>query len=39
MSLREWLQEERKCSKTVEGLDLLLGLSKVRRCSLNGPFK
>ena len=39
MSLREWLEEERKCSTTVDGLDLLLGLSKVRWCLLNGPFK
>ena len=34
MSLRVQLEEERNCSATVVGLDLLSGLSKVRRCSL-----
>ena len=29
-----WLGEDRKCSAAVVGLDLLLGLSMVRRCSL-----
>ena len=28
----------RKCSETALGLDILLGLSKVRRCSLNRSF-
>ena len=28
-----------KCSAAVVGLDLLLGLSMVRRCSLNRSFK
>ena len=36
MSLRVQLEEERNCSATVVGLDLLSGLSKVRRCSLPG---
>ena len=36
MSLAVWLGEDRKCSAAVVGLDLLLGLSMVRRCSLNG---
>ena len=35
MSLAVWLGAERKCSATVVGLDMLLGLSMVRRCSLN----
>ena len=34
MSLAVWLGEDRKCSAAVVGLDLLLGLSMVRRCSL-----
>ena len=37
MSLAVWLGVERKCSATVVGLDMLLGLlglSMVRRCSL-----
>ena len=38
MSLAVWLGEDRKCSAAVVGLDLLLGLSKVRRCSLNRLF-
>ena len=29
MSLAVWLGEERKCSSTVVGLDLVLGLSMV----------
>ena len=33
-----WLGEERKCSATVVGLDLL-GFSMVRWCSLNRSFK
>ena len=43
MSLAVWLGEDRKCSAAgsaaVVGLDLLLGLSMVRRCSLNRSFK
>ena len=41
MSLAVWLGEDRKCSESaaVVGLDLLLGLSMVRRCSLNRSFK
>ena len=39
MSLALWLGEDRKCSAAVVGLDLLLGLSMVRRCSLNRSFK
>ena len=39
MSLAVRLGEERKCSAAVVGLDLLLGLSVVRRCSLNCSFK
>ena len=39
MSLRVQLEEERKCSATVVGLDLLSVLSEVRRCSLNRSFK
>jgi len=35
MSLAVWLEEETKCSAAVVGLDLLLGLSMVRRCLLN----
>jgi len=35
MSLAVWLGEDGKCSAAVVGLDLLLGLSMVRRCSLN----
>ena len=38
MSLAVWLGEDRKCSAAVVGLDLLLGLSMVRRCSLNRSF-
>ena len=34
MSLAVWLGEDRKYSAAVVGLDLLLGLSMVRRCSL-----
>ena len=34
-----WSEEERKSSTTVVGLDFLLGLSKVRWCSLNQPLK
>ena len=39
MSLAVWLGEDRKCYAAVVGLDLLLGLSMVRRCSLNKSFK
>ena len=39
MSLVVWLGEDRKCSAAVVGLDLLLGFSMVRRCSLNRSFK
>ena len=39
ISLAVWLGEDRKCSVAVVGLDLLLGLSMVRRCSLNRSFK
>ena len=39
MSLVVWLGAERKCSATAVGLDMLLGLSMVRRCSLNRSFK
>ena len=35
MSLAVWLGEDRKCSAAVVGL----GLSMVRRCSLNRSFK
>ena len=35
MSLEVWLVEHRKCSAAVVGLDLLLRLAMVRRCSLN----
>ena len=38
MSLAAWLGEDRKCSAAVVGLDLLFGLSMVRRCSLNRSF-
>ena len=31
MSLAVWLVEDRKCSAAVVGLDLVLGLSMVRR--------
>ena len=34
MSLAVWLVEDRKCSAAVVGLNLVLGLSMVRRCSL-----
>ena len=34
MSFEMLWGEERKCSATVVGLDLVLALSKVRRCSL-----
>ena len=39
MSLAVWLGEKRKCSAAVVGLNLVLGLSMVRRCSLNLSFK
>ena len=39
ISLAVWLGEDRKCYAAVVGLDLLLGLSMVRRCSLNRSFK
>ena len=39
MSLEMLRGEERKCSATVVGLDLVLALSKVRRCSLKRSFK
>ena len=40
MSLEMLWGEERKCSATVVGLDdLVLALSKVRRCSLKRSFK
>ena len=39
MSLAVWLGEDRKCCATVVGLDLVLGLSMVRRCSLKRSFK
>ena len=32
-------EEERKCYASVVGLDLVLALSKVRRCSLKRSFK
>ena len=38
MSLAVWL-EDRKCSAAVVGLDFVLGLSIVRRCSLKRSFK
>ena len=34
-----WLGDDRKCSAAVVGLDLLLGLSMLGRCSLNRSFK
>ena len=39
MSLAVWLVEDRKCSAAVVGLDLVLGLSVVRRSSLKRCFK
>ena len=39
MSLEMLWGEERKCSATVVGLDLVLVLSKVRQCSLKRSFK
>ena len=39
MSLAVWLGEDRKCTTTVVGLDLVSGLSIIRRCSLNRYFK
>ena len=39
MSLAVWLGKDRTCSAAVVGLDLLLWLSMVRRCSLNRSFK
>ena len=39
MSLAVCLVEDRKCSAAVVGLDLVLGLSMVRRCSLKRSFK
>ena len=39
MSLEMLWGEERKCSATVVNLDLVLALSKVRRCSLKRSFK
>ena len=39
MSLAVWLGEDRKCCATVVGLDLVLGLSMVRWCSLKRSFK
>ena len=39
MSLAVWLGAVRKCSAAVVGLDLVLGLSMVRRCSLKRSFK
>ena len=39
MSLEMLWGEERKCSATVVGLDLVLALYKVRRCSLKRSFK
>ena len=39
MSLEMLWGEERKCSATVVGLDLVLALSKVRQCSLKRSFK
>ena len=38
MSLAVWL-EDRKCSAGIVGLDLVLGLSIVRRCSLKRSFQ
>ena len=41
MSLAVWLGAVivRKCSAAVVGIDLVLGLSMVRRCSLKHSFK
>ena len=39
MSLAVWLGKDRKCSAAVVGLNLLLGLSMVRRCSLNRSLR
>ena len=39
MSLEMLRGEERKCSATVINLDLVIALSKVRRCSLKRSFK
>ena len=39
MSLAVWLGSARKCSAAVVGLDLVLGLSMVRRCSLKRSSK
>ena len=39
MSLAVWLGAVRKCSAAVLALDLVLGLSMVRRCSLKRSFK
>ena len=39
MSLAVWLGAVRKCSAAVVGLDMALGLSMVRRCSLKRSFK
>ena len=39
MSLAVSLEEDRKCSAAVVGLDLVLGLSMVRQCSLKRSFK
>ena len=39
MSLEMLWGKERKGSATVVGLDLVLALSKVRRCSLKRSFK
>ena len=38
MSLAVWLGADRKCSAAVVGLDLLLGLSMVQRCSFKSVF-
>ena len=38
MSLAVWLGEDRKCSAAVVGLDLLLGLSMVRRVFIKSVF-
>ena len=39
MSVRKWLEWERKCPETVVGLDLMLVLSTARLCSLNVSLK
>ena len=39
MSLAMWLGVVRKCSAAVVGLDLVLGLSMVQRCSLKRSLK